>query len=165
MLLRSLAQTIKDPALKTRWIALFEGQSIETGIFVESVTPTFTRVGAAHRFYGGISIEFPEFAALDNIIVNLYEDHAYRATQWLEDWKSKIFDIDTGEYGLPVDYMKTLTIALYPINESSPVITLAFERVWPLDHQNHDYNYMESDGRVTVSSTLATARMKIETAQ
>lgn len=154
---RQITLGLIEPALQGRWYCSFpELAQQQNTIIVESVTPTFGKIPAIPRFYGGSNRYYPGVKDIDGLQVVLYETHDFYTTRWLNDWRKKIYDDETQNYGLPKDYWKEVIVDLYGVNDSdTPAMQLKYKECWPTDQQAFQLNYTEMDGRLTVQVNLS----------
>lgn len=156
---RNLILSLRDPAHTGRFLALFDKTTIgDGGINVESVELPVTETGSHDRPYGGQSFSFPNFASNGPVSVSIYEDDAYTAQAWIMDWKKQIYDPQTQIFGVPVDYLRNMTVFLFSVdNSEEPIAKYVIEDLFPIDSGGRAYTYTQIDGRVVLTVSL-TAR-------
>lgn len=154
---RSTVLSLRDPAGMGRWIAFFDATLIgRGGINVESIEVPLLETGSHERVYGGEGYSFPNFASKAPIQVSIYEDDQYSATNWIQNWKLKIYDPKTQIYGLPVDYLKDLTVFLLPVDSNTkPTGKITIEGLFPIETSGRSFNYHTIDGRIVLQASFS----------
>lgn len=164
---RDVIQRLRDPAMTGRWVAVFpDTPPGENGINVETINLPFVEVGTQDRIYGGQNFSFPGTASQHPTSMAIYEDHTYFATEWLQKWKNEVFNQDTQAFGLPrgnayiKGYLRSFTVFLFGVGTGDkPTARVDFEDCYPADTGGRDLSYVNSEGRIVISTTLAVRRV------
>ena len=158
-LLRSLALSIGDPALSSRWLASIDGMNAPE-LVVEAINPGLTTIGSTQRFYAGLMQDFPDTANVPAISITFFETDDYKVTAWLRDWLNLIYDPETEVWGLPIQYKKRMEVRLYRGDSNTPSAAFELLQVWPTTPAPFDFSYANAEGRVTVTAEFQVAFSK-----
>ena len=153
---RETALNIPAPALTTRWIVLFENQPGPYKGIVETVEATFINTESKGRLSQGSNNYYPEMSDIENLNIVFYEDSEYSVTKWLRDWKLKIYDPVTGNYGVANDYKKRIYIELYNLVTKTPILKLGYKNCWPTSTGGYGLTYEDPSGRLQVNQQFST---------
>lgn len=100
--------------------------------YVETVTIPVPSINMKPFFMAGRFLQFPGFRELAAFDMTLYEDVSLRSWRWVEDWRNRIMDPETGTYSLPGEYKRNMKFALTDgTTRDTPVLTVTMEDVWP----------------------------------
>lgn len=122
--------------------------------YVESVDLSWNNIKAGGHFAGGGYTYFPEFHDISAFSINLYADAEGRSLKYINSWKSKVKNFDTGLYGLPKDYKDNLIVQLRD-NKDVPIVEVTLQGVWPSDLGNVSLDYSDGSSRVVWNLTLS----------
>jgi hypothetical protein len=152
---RELIQAIRDPALQGRWLAIVDGYTAPE-LVVESINPGLVQFSANQRNYGGRVLQFAGAAAAINYSMVLYETDDLRTLDFLQDWRRQVYNPDTGLYGLPVNYKKTVVVNMFPNTSSTrPAARFTLSKTWPVNFAAFDLSYANQEGRLVHNVEMA----------
>jgi hypothetical protein len=129
------------------------GLGARNGLTVESVQWTMNKVQQKQRFQGGRYIHRPDFHDIDPVTMVIYETENFDALESILKWKLSVVDSE-GNYGLPADYMKDITMELWNQSSESAAMTRYLRNCWPTETAPLELNYTDS-GRITLSVTFS----------
>lgn len=150
-----------DPLMSFHWMCL-DG-TLPFGLpceYLESIDIPFTNVKTDTVFSGSGYLSYPLSHEVEAFNMVLYEDSESSAVKWVNDWKSKIKDFNTGSYGLPSEYKRDITVGMLS-NNGAVSVRYTLIGVWPTQTANLSLNYTES-GRITISQSFAIDDVLIE---
>lgn len=145
---------LPDPQLAFKWISkpLPFGHKAE---YVEAVDINHNNIAASEGVYfGSRFVYFPGTHTIAAFTLTLYEDRLGTSQKWINDWKSRVKDMESGAYGLPSDYKRNIEVQLLD-QKNLPVATYKMIDCWPTDTQPFSLNYTDGSGRITVAQTFS----------
>lgn len=161
-LARATAASIEPPATQGRWFTFIEEVRSQTEVLVEQMTIPFQKTQPIQRFTAGSFRYYPNMFDVDGIQVVFFETWDFRVTRWLYDWKRRVYDQDTGTFGMPKDYRREFLTEFYPTDSEDPVMRKLYLGTFPVEQQPFEMTYAEIDGRITVSSLFCVNTTRIE---
>jgi len=100
--------------------------------YVETVTLPVPSINMKPVFMGARFRQYPGFRELSAFDITLYEDVSLRSFRWVEDWRNRVMDPETGTYFLPGNYKRSMKFALTDGRTTdTPVLTATLIDVWP----------------------------------
>lgn len=168
-----------DPILEFRWVVSgdipfatgtftdpYDGGTYNYAIdytYIETVNLPFNNVASQDVFCGSGYTVFPGNHKIGGFSLNVYADIAGNSMKWLQAWKSKVKNFETGTYGLPKDYKRNLQVQLLD-NKGNVIITYTLIRAWP--EATQDLNLTnDGQGRLVYAQSFALDDAKISFAK
>ncbi len=143
-----------DPLMSWRWVMAAElpfSNEIANGSmsthYVESINLPFPLIESEKVHLGSRYFGFPKNHSVENVTIQFYADNTGICLAWLLHWQNKIKDMQTGLYGLPVEYKRSMAVALLD-NRGNSVITATLKDCYPAGPSALDLGYDSSD-RIT----------------
>ena len=100
--------------------------------YVETVSLPVPSINMKPVFMGARFRQYPGFRELSAFDITFYEDVSLRTHRWIEDWRNRIMDPETGTYFLPGNYKRNMKFALTDGRTTdTPVMTVTLVDVWP----------------------------------
>jgi len=127
-------------------------------LFIESITlPNGEVLNQSPSFGGGRTLYFPDFPDVSTISVSFYETETGAANLALSAWRSAVKS-PLGFYGLPANYKCSILTNMFGYaSNTSPVMTVNVEGVWPSDNGTLELNYTEDERLVIITTMSADA--------
>lgn len=152
-------RALKDPAIKGRWFTYVPDVLDQTEVLVEQISVPFLKTQPAGRFTAGAPRYYPTMWDVDGLQCVFYETHDFKVTTWLEAWRNKVYDPETGIFGSPKDYRREFVIDFFPIQSEKAVMRRSYMGCCPIEQQSFELTYSEIDGRITVSAQFFVNRI------
>ena len=151
-------RNIPDPALQSRWRVRMPGAQ-ELECIAESVQVIFRGVGAVARHGQAKVVYYPDTSEIDALNIVFYETHDYKVTDYLHKWRLQVRK-PNGDYGLPVEYERTIVIELLAHEDDSVVKTFEYEGAWPTDPSPIELSYEDPAGRIQITAQFRVSDVK-----
>lgn len=129
----SAARARLDPLLSFNWycdLIPIDGVGLSWE-FVEEATLPFIELEQVSNYKAGKMYHYPHHYSIGTLSLKFYEDIQGSATQYLDAWRRKIVDPDSGLFYLPKDYKKDITITILDPAKST-VMFLEYTGCWPM---------------------------------
>lgn len=129
----SAARSRLDPLLSFNWycdLPDIDNVSLSWE-FVEEATLPFIELEQVSNYKAGKMYHYPHHYSIGTLSLKFYEDIQGSTTQYLEAWRRKIVDPDSGLFYLPKDYKKTITITVLDPAKAT-VMFLEYTGCWPM---------------------------------
>ena len=147
-------ETLPDPALSWMWtLDIINvrglGQNI-TNLYVHDVNMPLPGFDPTQTFRAGMYENFPKLAAIGSMMVSFYETCDFQISNLLNKWHLLVRAQDgqnTGNFGLPTNYMGTAVLRLYDTMGITQLEVTA-SAVWPLRRSGFDMHYQASSNLV-----------------
>lgn len=145
---------LPDPMLQFKWRAKTLPFDLPTE-YMEGIDLPFNNIGVSegvhvasrHYFYPGIH-------TVSQFQATFYEDRNGRAHAWIENWKKKVKNFETGVYQLPSAYKQKMEVQMLD-QKNNAILTATIIGCWPADTQPIQLNYTDGSGRVTLQQTFS----------
>ncbi len=158
-----------DPQLSFTWAC--QDATLPFGLpsdFLEAVDIPFNNVKIGETIYanGGYN-NFPGSHSISGVSMSFYEDDKGTTMRWIDTWKRKIKDFDTGYYNLPGDGLDNSTgfkqqVSVELLNtRGERVYTVQLIGLWPEATSNYSLNYTDN-GRIVVAQSFSIDDMKFK---
>jgi hypothetical protein len=143
-----------DPLLAFKWVVV--APYLPFGLpstYVESLDLPFNNLSIGDGWYRAATFTyFPSTINISSFNIVLYEDDRATALGWVETWKSKVRNPNTGKYGLPSKYKKDLKVTLLDTNNEL-VLTTTLQGIWPAETSSWPLG--QSNERLTLTQTFS----------
>jgi hypothetical protein len=129
----SAARARLDPLLSFNWycdLPLIDGTELSWE-FVEEATLPFIEFEQTSIYRAGKQYHYPHHYNIGTLSLKLYEDSQGIATRYLDAWRRKIVDPDSGLFYLPKDYKKTITVTILDQAKATAMF-LEYTGCWPM---------------------------------
>lgn len=63
--------------------------------------------------------------------LTFFEYHDWRVTRWLEQWRKRIYDSESGCYGVKDEYAGQAVVSLLDLSRRAPMIRALVKNIWP----------------------------------
>lgn len=157
------ARQRKDPLLSFDWMAtvpdigcpnITVDQSLFVSFYIEEANVTLPYFQNTDVFRCGTRKNYPGFSDTGTLSLVFYEDREMNATTYIEYWKSKIQNRETGRYKVPKKYKQDIEIVCY---DARGIIAGKFvaKGCWPAQSGNFQLQSSASD-RITRSADFNT---------
>lgn len=121
----------RSPMLDMYWYCVELPFDFEPS-YVETVTLPVPSINMKPFFMAGRFVQFPGFRELAAFDITFYEDVSMRSFKYIQDWRNKIMDPETGVYSLPGEYKRPMKFALTDGRTTdTPILTAELQDVWP----------------------------------
>lgn len=121
----------REPLLDLYWYCLQMpfGGDLD---YVETASIPIPSINANSIFEAAAFRKFPGFMEIGELDITFYEDVRCRTRQWLNYWRNRIRNEDTGAYYLPSHYKRDWRFALTDgTSRSTPILTAYLVDTWP----------------------------------
>lgn len=145
---------LPDPMLQFKWVALSLPFG-HKGEYMESIDLPFSNVAVSEGVYiGGRFMYFPGTHSISSFSASFYEDRNAASLKWIQDWKSKIKNFQTGAYGLPAQYKQDIVVRQLD-QKNEPIFDVRLIDCWPSDTSPLSMNYTDGSGRVVIQQNFS----------
>jgi hypothetical protein len=128
--------------------------------FVEEATLPFVEFEPISNYRAGKMYHYANHYSLGSLGLKIYEDSRGKATQYLEAWRRKIIDLDSGLYNHPNDYKKTIKITIMDVAKMT-VMFYEYIGCWPT--RTDAYNMTSgSSERIVASVEMSVDEMRVK---
>ena len=145
---------IPDPLLTFRWVA----QSLPFGMkteYMESIDIPFNNISISEGVHIGSRFEYyPGTHSISSFSASFYEDRLGTTLKWIQEWKSRVKNLETGAYKLPSEYKRVIEVVQLD-NKGKPVITARISGAWPADTSPMTLNYSDGTSRIVHQQTFS----------
>jgi hypothetical protein len=146
--------SLDDPLLSYKWIAKFLPFGLPPHK-MESIDLPYNNIGVSEGvFQAGRFVYYPGTHTISSFSASFYEDRRGRTLKWLNDWKLRVKDFSTGDYGLPGEYKRSLIVTMLD-SKNNDVITARLKGVFPTETAPTTLNYTDGTSRVVHSQTFS----------
>lgn len=143
-----------DPMLQFKWVALSLPFDMP-GEYMETIDLPFNNVAPSEGVYiGGRFMYFPGTHTVSAFSASFYEDRNAKALKWIQEWKSKIKNFQTGAYGLPADYKRDIVVRQLD-QKNEPIFDVRLIDCWPADTSPLSMSYTDGSGRVVIQQNFS----------
>lgn len=159
------AKARMDPLMSYNWfcdLPTLDGVALSWE-FVEEATLPFVEFEQVSNYRAGKMYHYPHQHNIGTLSLKLYEDSAGTATQYVEQWRRKILDLDSGLYFHPADFKRTITVTVLDVSKLT-VMFLEYTGCWPMRSDAFALNSGSSD-RVAPSVEFSVDEMRVKFGQ
>lgn len=145
---------LPDPMLTFKWVARAMPFELPPE-YVEAVDLPFMNIGISEGVYtGGRPTFYPGTATISSFNLTLYEDRKGTALKWINAWKLRVRNLETGDCGLPIDYKRDIVVTMLDQKNIS-IVTARLKGCFPADLTPLNLNYTDGSGRITHQLTVS----------
>jgi hypothetical protein len=129
----SAARARLDPLMSFNWycdLPDLDGAQLGWQYVEEAILP-FLELEQVSNYQAGRQKHYPHHYNLGSLSLKLYEDSNGIATSYLDTWRRKIVDPDSGLFYLPKDYKKTIIVTVLD-QAKATVMFLEYTGCWPM---------------------------------
>jgi hypothetical protein len=101
----------------------------------------------------------PTNVQVDDINLSLYVDSNYSALNYMEAWRQLIFNMATGNIGLPVDFKKTIKVDALDVEGNKAMTAMCFQ-CWPTSRMQINYDGSHASQPIAMNVTLKCERIE-----
>jgi len=150
---------LEDPLLAFKWVAKYLPFDLAPE-FMEAIDLPFNNISVSEgQYVGSRFIYHPGTHTVSSFSATFYEDRSGRSTSWLNYWKSRVKNFETGAYGLPSQYKRNIIVTLLD-QKNDAVITAKLIGCWPADTNPFSLNYSDGSARITNQQTFSVDDVK-----
>lgn len=148
-----------DPLLSFKWVSPLLPFDLPTD-YLESIDVPFNNIKVGDSTYGGSGYTyFPGAHDAEGFNATFYMDSLGLSLKWIESWKNKVKDFDTGAYNMPSTYKQKWKVQLLD-TKNDVVIEAEMSGVWPAVTSNFSLNYTDN-GRLVLTQAFSLDDVKI----
>lgn len=146
-------QALPDPLLNFRWVVQESFAGLPKS-YVERVDLPFSNIQVREGIYNASSFTyFPGFHNISAFSMSFYEDKNATVLSWINQWKNKIKDFNTGLYKLPSTYKRDLKVHLLD-QTGEDVMIVQLKGLFPAETSNLPLEYTSSN-RITIEQQFS----------
>lgn len=138
---------LPDPQLQTKWVA----KSLPFDLppeYMESIDLPFNNITVSEGVYvGGKFLYFPGTHTISSFSASFYEDRKGTALKWIQDWKNRVKNLQTGAYGLPKAYKRDIVVSMLD-QKNNVSMNVRLKDCFPTDTSPMTLNYTDGTGRI-----------------
>ncbi len=123
--------------------------------YCESVNIPLPNFNQKPLFGAGTFTFYPGFEEVTAFDCQFYEDVNMRTSAWLDMWRHKIRDPETGAFSLPPEYKWDLTFDLLD-DRNTKIVSIVARNCWPTSIGPWDLNYTSTNGLLKVQQNFST---------
>lgn len=144
----------RSPIHDWKWVctSLPYGMDADYCETVDLPKPSFNQ---KNLFGAGAFTFYPGFQEIGTFDCTFYEDISLRTSGWLNGWRKKIRNPETGAYALPPEYKEIMTFDLLD-NENNTILTAEARGVWPSTEAPWSLNYNSTNSLLKVQMSFST---------
>ena len=156
-----LQNQLKEPASQERWRVRMPNEDYQFQCIAESVEFGFRNVPAKQRPGQGRTFNYADVSTLEAITIVFYETYDYSVTDYLRKWKLLIYNPETGVYGPPSGYERTIIVEMLNYEEDTPIKTFEYVGAWPTDTSPISASQEDASGRIQITQAFAVKDIKL----
>lgn len=99
--------------------------------FIESVDVVFPGSQQETHVERGSNVYYTGYMDAPTFSITMFEYHDWRVTRWLEAWRKRIYDTESGCYGLKDEYAGYCVISLLDLQRNTPLVRAKIMGIWP----------------------------------
>lgn len=99
--------------------------------FIEAFDVVFPGAQQESAVERGKSAYYTGYMDAPTFSLTLFEYHDWRVTRWLEQWRKRIYDPETGCYGVKNEYAGKAVISLLDLARKQPLVRAKVMGIWP----------------------------------
>lgn len=144
----------RSPIHDWKWVCL----SLPFGMdpdYCESVGIPLPNFNQKPLFGAGTFTFYPGFQEVNAFDCEFYEDINLRTSSWLDMWRHKIRDPETGAFSLPAEYKWDMKFALLD-DRNTQILTITARNCWPTTIGPWNLNYTGGNGLLKVQQNFST---------
>jgi hypothetical protein len=150
-----LHNQLKDPASQERWRIRMPQEDYQFQCMAESVEMSIRNVPAKQRFAQGRNFNYADVSTLEGINIVFYETYDFSVTDYLRKWKLLVYNSETGAYGPPASYERTIVVEMLNYEDDSVIKTFEYLGAWPTDTSPITASYEDPNGRIQITQPFA----------
>ena len=162
-------RSLQDPAPSWRWIlrvptdfVTVYANSALPFIMAEQIVFALTDIDSDQRFGGGIRQNYPRFQTAQPLSITFYETQQYSTIRYLSQWKKRVVNPETHNYGVPLAYKRNMYLYAFDyVSNTRPTFVGIFRDCWPTNVGGLNFSY-DSSQRITVQAEFACDKSFLE---
>ena len=152
---------LPDPMLQFKWVAKYLPFDLPPE-YMENIDLPFNNLSVSEGvFVGGKFLYYPGTHTISSFNISVYEDRNGRALAWINRWKSRVKNFETGAYFLPGNYKRNIIVSQLD-QKNNPVTTIKLKGCWPSDTAPMQLNYTDGSARIIHQQTFSVDDQEIQ---
>jgi hypothetical protein len=151
-----------DPLMSFNWycdLPVLDG--IRLGWeFVEEATLPFVEFEQVGNYRAGKMYHYPGHHSIGTLSLKLYEDSQGSAARYLDRWRRKMIDLDSGLYYHPQEFKQTIKITVLDVTKIT-VMFVEYTGCWPMRSDTYALNSGSSD-RIAPTVEFSVDEMRVK---
>lgn len=151
-----------DPLMSYNWycdLPPIDGTEL-TWEFVEEATLPFVEFEPVSNYRAGKMYHYANHHSIGSLSLKLYEDSQGSAAKYLEKWRRRIIDLESGLYNHPKDYKQNISVTVMDVAKLT-VMFFEYTGCWPMRSDPYAMSSGSSE-RIVHSVELSVDEMRVK---